>query len=59
MDSFRTDEVQPLEPGRYNISVEGLRTFMPIFGNFDGENWEFEGTVKMMPNPVVWWYPNE
>jgi hypothetical protein len=58
-DSFRTDMVLPPEPGRYCITVDGVMTFIAIYGDFDGETWKFCGIVNGMSNPVIRWYPNE
>jgi len=44
-------------PGKYNVVVEGVHTFLPIFATYDGENWSkipFYGTGKK-----AYWYPNK
>lgn len=29
----------PKKPGKYNIQMDGVMTFAPVFANFDGKNW--------------------
>jgi hypothetical protein len=36
----------PKEAGKYNIEIEGVRTMMPIYLNFDGKNWTDLDEVK-------------
>lgn len=38
---------KPSQPGSYNIQIEGVMTFLPIFMEFDGNDWvDIESTLK-------------
>lgn len=30
---------KPAQPGSYNIQIDGIMTFLPIFMEFDGKDW--------------------
>jgi len=33
---------KPTSPGKYNVKITGVFTLLPIFMEFDGENWKWE-----------------
>ena len=57
----KSNDTKPSEPGRYNIYFDGVRTMLPIFTDFDGENWTFQGIAKSFKGMgrQCYWFPNE
>jgi len=49
----------PSEPGRYNIVVEGVHTFLPLFAEFDGAKWDKSVTGWQNMGHKVYYFPNK
>ncbi len=61
--AVRIVDARPFNTGSYNILIEGVHTFMPVFLDFDGTDWDWE-KVKHYDVMVggdakskVWWFP--
>jgi hypothetical protein len=51
----------PEEAGRYNVEINGVMSFLPIFWEFDGTNWSsdnFTYNRTLDRYGVAFWYPN-
>lgn len=61
---MRCIDGKPKTAGTYCVSIAGVHTFMPIFMDFDGEDWVWE---QQEPRLYSWtlgredlyWYPEE
>ncbi|QVD49216.1 hypothetical protein LUCX_146 [Xanthomonas phage vB_XciM_LucasX] len=49
MFDFDSQTDLPTQPGWYNVLIEGVSSFMPIYFHFDGEEWHpdfFEDEIR-------------
>jgi hypothetical protein len=50
----------PTESGKYNVSIDGVRTFLPVFWEFDTEKgWRIDTWVNELKEGTAVWYPNK
>lgn len=49
--------VDPNPPaGEYTVEVEGIASFMDLYGYYDGKDWDI---TKEWQDHRIWWYENE
>lgn len=46
----------PSKPGTYGVTIEGIRSMLPITLVFDGQLWNIDREFR---NRRIWWYENE
>lgn len=50
---YNADTQAPPEAGWWNVSYEGVMSFMPFYAHFDGKEW----TKREFTDRTMHWYP--
>ena len=50
----------PTVAGKYNVLIDGIMTFMPIFWEFDPDRgWKTDNWVNELKEGTAGWFPNK